>query len=177
MNIAIGIPHWWNKENIHILTLKTILAKIFPIQKNLEKALTCDLTQSKKIYSKLLRGSIDKIHDLIDENQDDLHFTKDGQWICFGCDDPMIRDILMKYDFLKEWNELDKSKIKNWIKSIHAWDMHHIIAKNSLIKFNEPDKPYLDFDDTTGNIVVKKDVKLADWTYTPIPSGRRSFKN
>ncbi|MEI6774925.1 MAG: hypothetical protein WCL18_09495 [bacterium] len=79
-----------------------MLAKFFPVQKDVEKALTCDLKQSKKIYSKLLRGCIDKIHDLIDENQDELHFTPDGQWICFGCDDPMIQATLKKCNFLKE---------------------------------------------------------------------------
>ena len=82
--------------------LKKLATKIFPVQKDLKKTLTCDLSQSKKVYKKLLRLSIDKIHDLIDEHEDELHFTKDGQWICFGFDDPMIRNTLMQCDFLKE---------------------------------------------------------------------------
>ena len=39
--------------------------------------------------------------------------------------------------------------------------MHHKIAKFSLIKFNEFGKPYLDYDNDTETIVVKKDIKMA----------------
>ena len=51
---------------------------------------------------------------------------------------------------------------------MHQNDLHHKIARLSMIKFNEDARPYLDIDDT--GIVLKKDMQLGNHEYMEVPA-------
>jgi predicted nucleic acid-binding protein len=165
MSIAIDMPYWLDKKNI---SLKNILTKIFPVKKDIAENLGYNLKQSKKIYSELLNNIIDTIQNKADESENNWEepnftFTDNNQRICFGFDDDIIKNTLMKCEFLKSWNELDKSKIEKWIKFMVKEDIYN--------------KPYLEFDNVNWKIIVKQKMKLWGGTYIETPAWRRSFLN
>lgn len=171
MSIAIDAPDLLDNAKFKIKNWLGRFSQIKDKSKEcIKDILICDKPKNKSVYEELLRNIIDTIHEKDYQNNiswenSEFNFTKDGRWIRFWLDDPIIQKTLNKYDFLKSWNNLDIDRIKERLKTIHEEWIHHRVARFSLIKFNEDWIPYLDFDPETWSIVIKKDIKLAWWKY------------
>ncbi len=171
MNIAIDSPDFLDHSKIKIKNwLENFLQIKDKSKKDINNIFACDMQKSKSAYKELLKNIINTIHEKdyesdIKGEKPEFNFTKNGKRICFGFDDQVIQKTLGKYDFLKSWNNLDIDRIREWLKAIHEQGIHHKVARFSLMKFNEDWIPYLDFDQETSSIVIKKDMKLAWWKH------------
>lgn len=173
---AIDAPHTG-------IDRKELLTKLFSIKKNTKDnvaevlTLEHDLKQKKIAYKLLLKHIIDVVHEISanDSNQEisQNNYTEDGQRMHFDFDDPIIKSILSQYEFLKTWDTLDKTKIKELITLLHKNNLHLDIAKYSNWTFNEDNRPYLATDET--GIILKKAMQLRDGNFIDIPSWANSF--
>ncbi len=180
-NIAIDSPQQLH-SGINLKNLKDIVAKLFSVstttKKDVASVLVSENTlhQKKTAYKGLLKNIIDTVHSNttdIEWIQPHFNYAQGGKWIHFNFDDPIIQDSLMKYDFLKSWDELSTQKIQEFILAMHKNGLHYAMAKNSLRKFNEDDRPYLDVDETW--ILLKKAMELRGGDFMDIPSWAHSF--
>lgn len=180
-DIAVNAP-----EQLHPgISLKEILAKIFLIQKNTGDAAVAVLEwvatkQDRAAYKELLRTIVSKVNNEFiksyeQERDPRFGFTEDN-WIYFTFDDPVVKWTLEKYDFLKTWGQLDKTKMKERIKKMCKDDLCY---KPSIRGYGltADGVPYLDVreDDGKGMIVLKNATGVRGGEYMDMPSWANSF--
>lgn len=153
------IVSWTNKVK---LSFEDIMKQILPVRQNtkieIEDVLSCSFSKTKKIYK-------DIITKLISTEKDIMSNLRWGYEIHLELTERIIQKILGKYKFLKSWDNLNPSKIKQWIQSIREKGIHNIVAKE--IEFGHDWRrgfPSLDFKD--GNppqLIIITDVVI-EWS-------------